>query len=283
MNNIISPYSSKRCVYPCEKIDQIHYFKKNSKILKRIGHRLELVDNVEKLNAKPLKFGEISFSRLNFRHLNPITDGIDFLKEFRSLNSPRNSKNEVFGSDVSFSGESVNFSMKKFQSWVDSVKFILLYSFLISLLVLIAYLILIWIGGKMTKEMLCNIWSRFKIFFWGGCFKRCKMVKCEIPKILKRNKKRKRIEKISDLDDLIEMVEFKKSKLITLETAAKSSQTEHELVSEIKEKLSKNSKFSNDYDSILPSSLQEYKSLENKYQNGSNDPLVYKSVLKTKI
>lgn len=109
------------------------------------------------------------------------------------------------------------------------------------------------------------------------------MVKCEIPKILKRNKKRKRIEKISDLDDLIEMVEFKKSKLITLETAAKSSQTEHELVSEIKEKLSKNSKFSNDYDSILPSSLQEYKSLENKYQNGSNDPLVYKSVLKTKI
>ena len=283
VNNIISPYSSKRCVYPCEKIDQIHYFKKNSKVLKRIGHRLELVDNVEKLNAKPLKFGEISFSRLNFRHLNPITDGIDFLKEFRSLNSPKNSKNEVFGSDVSFSGESVNFSMKKFQSWVDSVKFILLYSFLISLLVLIAYLILIWIGGKMTKEMLCNIWSRFKIFFWGGCFKRCKMVKCEIPKILKRNKKRKRIEKISDLDDLIEMVEFKKSKLITLETAAKSSQTEHELVSEIKEKLSKNSKFSNDYDSILPSSLQEYKSLENKYQNGSNDPLVYKSVLKTKI
>jgi hypothetical protein len=105
-------------------IEQVHYFKRSAKILKRRGLVLNLIDNNEKLLAKPLKFGEISFSKLYFRYSQSVFDGNDILKEFKSLNSQVDQKHGNIGGDnqnQNFMSESM-LDGKKIRKWFDSVK-----------------------------------------------------------------------------------------------------------------------------------------------------------------
>jgi hypothetical protein len=264
-NNIISHRKSRRCVYPCDMIDQVHYFKRSAKILKRRGLVLNLLDNSEKLLAKPLKFGEISFSKLNFRHSQSVLDGNDILKEFKSLNSQVDQRHGNIGGDnqnQNVMSESM-LDGKKIRKWFDSVKYVFLYPLIISVIVLAAYLLVLWLSGKVTLKLLTECWLAIKYFLDRARKAICKRGNLNRFKIEKKPKiyqKRIRVESIGTLDDLVEMIEFKKAKL---DTVSKASQTESKVAAEFKMKVAK---ASSEYASVKPSDVHEYKELENEHK-----------------
>ena len=83
-NSIIKPYSEEKCLNPCKIINQRYYFKHNIKSLHRNGSNLKLVDDSEKIIAKPINFGSLDISKLNFKHSKKLVDGVDFTREFSS-------------------------------------------------------------------------------------------------------------------------------------------------------------------------------------------------------
>ena len=93
---IITPESSKSSMMPCCDINQRYMFKKKTKSLRRIGTKIMVYEDNEKIKSRVLNLERFNISKLNFQHVQNLVDGYDFLKEFQSLTT----NNELMGNHV---------------------------------------------------------------------------------------------------------------------------------------------------------------------------------------
>ena len=186
INSIIKPYSEEKCLYPCKVINQRYFFKNNIKSLHRNGSNLKLVDDSEKIIAKPINFGSLDISKLNFKHSKKLVDGIDFAREFSSYS--KLSSSFVENNEITGFKEGKN----SYTSLYSVINNYLNYAKYFSIAIIIIMIIL----------TILSIIFRFQL--WKFKCLKCKWLK-RIREHLLLKQRNNKIEKIKNIAELIEM------------------------------------------------------------------------------
>ena len=123
-NMIITPESISASMMLCCDINQRYLFKKKMKSLRRIGTKMMVYEDNEKIKSRVLSLERFNISKLNFQHVKNLVDGYDFLKEFQSLTSNNDlvgnhiyNHEDGFKSSVSVFGKSLN----NVRMWMNTV------------------------------------------------------------------------------------------------------------------------------------------------------------------